>query len=250
MGLMGQYVLVVIVCLLIGGQNSNAEIIRKLQKAALQPLSLSTEPSEKESYIFGQFLGPLDTEATFDGGELISFQNNLTREGNTAWEANMNSRFSDYNSWLVLKSSSTRESLTLLLKYKSANRFQTTFIENSCEIGIEKTELGNQTQYKATTRNCGNNNVVRDTFSVGLTFTKTEKTENIITRYPGEAINENHLKYVDTYKVENEDTYYAIFKWPAMEKDGVTLDGLSFELWINENDAPISRIRIWRFNIV
>lgn len=53
----------------------NAEIIRKLQKAALQPLSLSTEPSEKESYIFGQFLGPLDTEATFDGGELISFQN-------------------------------------------------------------------------------------------------------------------------------------------------------------------------------
>nr|XP_034321204.1 uncharacterized protein LOC117687913 isoform X2 [Crassostrea gigas] len=75
MGLMRLYLSVVIVCLLIGGQNSNAEIIRKLQKAALQPLSLSTEPSEKESYIFGQFFGPLDTEATFDGGELISFQN-------------------------------------------------------------------------------------------------------------------------------------------------------------------------------
>lgn len=213
-------------------------------------MSLSTVPSDKESCILGQFLGPLDTKATFDGGELISFQNNLMRDGNAEWGVNMNSRFSNYNSWLVLQSGSTRESLTLLLKYKSANRSQTTFVENSCEIGIEKTEIGNQTEYKATTRNCDNNNVVRDTFSVGLTSSKTEKTENIITRYPGEAVNENHLKYVDTYKVQNEDTYYAIFKWPAMEKDGVTLDSLSFELWVNENDALISRIRIWRFNIV
>uniref|UniRef100_K1QPN9 Uncharacterized protein n=1 Tax=Magallana gigas TaxID=29159 RepID=K1QPN9_MAGGI len=228
----------------------NAEIIRKLRKAALQPISLSTASSNEENFIFGQFRGPSDTEATFDGGELFSFQNNLTREGNTEWEATMNSRFSDYNSWLILKSNSTRESLTLLLIYKSANRLQTTFVENSCEIGIEKTEIGNQTEYKATTRNCGNNNVVRETFKVVLAFSKTEKTENIITRYPGEAVYENHLKYVDTYKVENEDTYYAIFKWPAMEKDGVTLDGLSFELWVNEKNARISSNRLWRFNIV
>lgn len=101
MGLMRLYLSVGILCLLIGGQNSNAAIIRKLQKAALHHKSLSTASSDEEYFIFGQFIGPSDTKATFDGGELISFQNNLTREGNTEWEANMNSRFSDYNSWLV-----------------------------------------------------------------------------------------------------------------------------------------------------
>lgn len=53
----------------------NAEIIRKLQKASFQTLFLSTESLGQESNYFGQFLGPSDTEANFDGDKLISFQN-------------------------------------------------------------------------------------------------------------------------------------------------------------------------------
>lgn len=94
-------------------------------------------------------------------------------------------------------------------------------------------------------RNCGNNNVVRDIFSVGLIFIKIEKIENIIIWYLGEVVYENYLKYVDIYKVENEDIYYVIFKWLVMEKDGVIFDGFFFELWVNENDVFIFRICIW-----
>lgn len=52
-----------------------AEIIRKLQKASFQTLYLSTESFGQQSNYFGRFTGPPDTEAKFDGDELISFQN-------------------------------------------------------------------------------------------------------------------------------------------------------------------------------
>lgn len=52
-----------------------SEIIRKIQKASFQTLYLSTESLGQQSNYFGRFTGPPDTEAKFDGDELISFQN-------------------------------------------------------------------------------------------------------------------------------------------------------------------------------
>lgn len=168
----------------------------------------------------------------------------------------MRNSHSNYNSWLTLQSNSTEETLLVMLNYNYANRSQTMFIENSCEIGIEKRESTFQTEYIGTTKNCGYHDVVREFFIVGLNVNNSKKVVNLASRYPysTETIHDKYLKYVDTYKSKDKDVYYVILKWPMMKKDGVTADSVRFELWVNEKDAfmgdAIAGVRIWKFNIV
>lgn len=82
-------------------------------------------------------------------------------------EAYIRNGHSNYNSWLVLKSDATRETLRVLLNYNNANRSQTMFIENSCEVGIEKIQRGYLTEYIGTVKNCGYHNAVNEYFVVG-----------------------------------------------------------------------------------
>lgn len=168
----------------------------------------------------------------------------------------MRNSHSNYDSWLTLYSNSTEETLLVMFNYNYANRSQTRFIENSCEIGIEKVESTFQTEYIGTAKNCEYHDVVREFFIVGLNVNNTKKVVNLASRYPysTETIHDRYLKYVDTYKRKDKDVYHAILKWPMMKQDGVTVDSVRFELWLNEKDAfmgdAIAGVRIWKFKIV
>lgn len=67
----------------------------------------------------------------------------------------------DYNSnyKLTLKSKARRESLLMIFNRKYNLPPQTQFVENSCEVGIEKIAKGNSTEYITTVRNCTEQNI-------------------------------------------------------------------------------------------
>lgn len=184
------------------------------------------------------------------------YKSENTLGNSNEFEAYIRNGHSNYNSWLVLKSDATRETLRVLLNYNYANRSQTMFIENSCEVGIEKIQRGYLTEYIGTVKNCGYHNAVNEYFVVGLRVNNTEQIVSIASRHlkSTEIMHEEYLKYVDTYRSKENDMYYAFLNHQAMEEDGVTVESIRFELWVNEQDAytgdAIAGVRIWKFNIL
>ena len=161
----------------------------------------------------------------------------------------------NFDNWLTLTSSSTQEKLMLMFSYNYEERSQTYFIENQCQIGIEKLKKGILTEYKGTMKNCGEHDVIKEFFYVSLK-NKTKQIVNIASRYPEypEAIQEKYLRYVDTYRRNGTDNFYAFLNYHAMNVDDVTLESLRFELWVSEKNAfqgdAIAGIRIWQFDII
>lgn len=192
----------------------------------------------------------------FDELVFLCYKSENTLGNSNEFEAYIRNGHSNYNSWLVLKSDATRETLRVLLNYNYANRSQTMFIENSCEVGIEKIQRGYLTEYIGTVKNCGYHNAVNEYFVVGLRVNNTEQIVSIASRHlkSTEIMHEEYLKYVDTYRGKENDMCYAFLNHQAMEEDGVTVESIRFELWVNEQDAytgdAIAGVRIWKFNIL
>lgn len=66
----------------------------------------------------------------FDELVFLCYKSENTLGNSNEFEAYIRNGHSNYNSWLVLKSDATRETLRVLLNYNYANRSQTMFIEN------------------------------------------------------------------------------------------------------------------------
>lgn len=89
---------------------------------------------------------------------LLSGENNM-------FEAVFTNRKYKYDQWITLKSTSTRETVNLISNDNYDMRAQTVFVENSCEVGVEKYERGNITEYVATVRNCADQDKLSTYFS-------------------------------------------------------------------------------------
>lgn len=164
----------------------------------------------------------------------------------------------DYNSnyKLTLKSKARRESLLMIFNPKYNLRPQTQFVENSCEVGIEKIAKGNSTEYIATVRNCTEQNI-RKYFFIYI-LDKSENGGTVLSHnldVPDDDHGFDYHKYVDTYYRESDkNIHYAVLNFPAMEADGITVKEFGFALsysetfFFEEADVVAPR-RLWRYEI-
>lgn len=160
-----------------------------------------------------------------------------------------------YGRWLTLKSESEQETLKLYINGNYNYRTQT-FVENSCDFGIEKIQKGTRTEYKATVRNCAESKPISKYFIADL-HDKSGDIIQISSRKlrPQENYHvSEYYKYVDSYyKSDEDDIYYAILNYPAMEADGFILQSFSFVLYVSEGydytGDTIAVIQAWVYDL-
>lgn len=160
------------------------------------------------------------------------------------------------NNWrtLALYSESKREALYIITNYSPKFRTQESFPESRCDVGIEKIQRDTHTEYKATARNCAENETLMKRF-MGVIRDKSGKEFELSSRdistqapYP-----EYLVKYLDTYYTNDENgIYYAILNYSAMEADGVSLIYFWFELSVQEeygtySEEDIASYRFWSY---
>lgn len=184
---------------------------------------------------------------------MISFlgENNVVEAILSNNDKNVNYR---YGRWLTLTSESKQETLKLYINDNYNFRTQT-FVENSCEFGIEKLQKDTRTEYKATVRNCAESENISKYFIVHLLDQSgdriTQITSRKISSQENGRISEN--KYVNTYYRSDEDIYYAILDYPAIEANGLIIQSFSFVLYASARydytgDA-IAEIKAWYYDL-
>lgn len=158
-----------------------------------------------------------------------------------------------YNQWITLKSTSTRETIDLFSSGNYDIRSQTDFVENSCEVGVEKYEKGIITEYVATVRNCENQDKLSTYFNCLLSDQSGGSIQwgSRDLNDPGSPSIRKYFKYVDTYYTRSEKgVYYAVLNHPAMKADSITLERFGFVLYVTEpNDSAIAASHYWYFDI-
>lgn len=147
----------------------------------------------------------------------------------------LSNSYDNYKRWLTVKSESQRETVQLYTNYNSKLRTQESFVENSCDVGIEKIQNDTRTEYKTTVRNCAESGTISKYF-IAVIRDKSGKefklsSRDISTQTPFVE----YYKYLDTYYTEDENgIYYAILNYPAMKADGISLQFLWFVLLVSE----------------
>lgn len=131
----------------------------------------------------------------------------------------------------IIKSNTTRETIKLDFKRYIAPIPLTSFVINNCEVGIEKLENGNLTEYKARLRNCAYQEAHERYFMFDLLYKSgnnvqmysLDKNEPAFQRYS------QYSKYAKTYYTsEEKDVYYAILNFPALKADDITVENFRF----------------------
>lgn len=181
-------------------------------------------------------------------------------EGNNVFTATIRSK--DFNSkrGLKLKSNSSREELGTNFNNKYNLPSQTQFLENSCEIGIEKFANGNATEFIATVRNCPSTDQLKVRKSLYVTVRDRYGdaalvwSGNPFGHYKDDNIFDYH-KYVRLYyKGSEKDVHYAVLNFPAMKDDGITLVNFWFMLTFSElspyqEASMVAPFRVWSYNL-
>ncbi|XP_065921679.1 uncharacterized protein [Magallana gigas] len=230
--------------------NSAAETVRRLEKPLLQTIAMTTYPlNDSSSTYTGYFRGPADTEIKNYRGTVDV----ITQGENNMFEAVFTNRKYKYDQWITLKSTSTRETVNLISNNNYDMRAQTIFVENSCEVGVEKYERGDITEYVATVRNCA----AQDKLSTYFSCLLVDQSGGSIQwgsrdlNYPGSPTIREYFKYVDTYYTRSEKgVYYAVLNYPAMKADNITLERFGFVLYVIEpNYSAIAASHYWFYNI-
>lgn len=158
-----------------------------------------------------------------------------------------------YGRWLVLKSESEQETFKLYINDNYNFRTQT-FVENSCDFGIEKIQNDTRTEYKATVRNCAESGTIYQKYFIAYLLDKSGTITQISSRKLSPE-NPYQNKYVDTfYKGDEDDIYYAILNYPAMEADGITLQSFSFAFYVSEGydytGNAIAVVQAWFYDLI
>lgn len=180
-------------------------------------------------------------------------------EGNNVFTATIRSK--DFNSkrGLKLKSNSSREELGTNFNNKYNLPSQTQFLENSCEIGIEKFANGNATEFIATVRNCSSTDQLEVRKSLYVTVRDRYGdaalvwSGNPFGHYKDDNIFDYH-KYVRLYyKGSEKDVHYAVLNFPAMKDDDITLVNFWFMLSFSElspyqEASMVAPFRVWSYN--
>lgn len=132
---------------------------------------------------------------------------------------------------LLIKSNFTRETIKLGFSSYLFPISLTSFVINNCEVGIEKLENGNLTEYKARLRNCEYQEAHERYFMFDLRYNSgdnvqmysLDKNETAFKRYS------QYSKYATTYYAsEEKDVFYAILNFPALIADDITVENFRF----------------------
>uniref|UniRef100_A0A8W8NXA3 Uncharacterized protein n=1 Tax=Magallana gigas TaxID=29159 RepID=A0A8W8NXA3_MAGGI len=167
------YVAIVTVTMLSANHSCKAEIVRRLEKPALQILALSASSINKTlTARTGVFIGPSDTQFQFSGQsmKINKEENDVFSVRLTTSEFNLEANSPYGSRMLKIKSNSTKEAMGILFNLNSKARTETTFPLNNCEIEIEKRENGTQTEYKARVENCADEDGFDKYFVLNLNF--------------------------------------------------------------------------------
>lgn len=157
-------------------------------------------------------------------------ENNVFSALMTTREKSFNANSPYGSRMLTIKSNPTKETLSVFIDLNSKSRTQTTFPINNCLIGIEKLENGNQTQYKATVKNCAIEDGFEKYFMLTLKF-KPWGSSTIHSTEELKVQNIEDFKYAKTYYTSDDiDTFYTILNNPALEADGVTTADFQFQV--------------------
>lgn len=155
---------------------------------------------------------------------------------------------------LLIKSNFTRETIKLGFSSHLFPISLTSFVINNCEVGIEKLENGNLTQYKARLRSCEYQKAHERYFIFDLRYNSgdnvqmysLDKNEPAFKRYS------QYSKYATTYYgSEEKDVYYAILNFQALIADDITVENFRFLSVYDKNlygDSDLSSHH-WIYNL-
>lgn len=121
-------------------------------------------------------------------------------------------------------------------------------------ISEQKIQNDTRTEYKATVRNCAESGTIYQKYFIAYLLDKSGTITQISSRKLSPE-NPYQNKYVDTfYKGDEDDIYYAILNYPAMEADGITLQSFSFAFYVSEGydytgDA-IAVVQAWFYDLI
>lgn len=190
----------------------------------------------------------------YDKNTLMLIQQYILLSGeNNMFVAVFTNKKYRYNQWITLTSASTRETMYLFSNGNYKIRSQTDFVENTCDIGVEKYEKGNITEYVATVRNCADQDKLSTYFNCLLSDLSGGSVQwgSRDLNDPGSPSIRKYFKYVDTYYTRSEKgVYYAVLNHPAMRADNITLERFGFVMYVIEpNDSAIAASHYWYFDI-
>lgn len=142
---------------------------------------------------------------------------------------------------ITVKSNSTGEKIEIDPNFNFNPRTQTSFFENSCDVGIGKMIRDNRTEFTATVRSCRNKNKPSLSFIAHLSylsndpFSKEIQDLNSLSyAYPR---NPNFHKYFYSYHNSNDDgIYHANLDFPALKADGYNFHSLVFAIRVSNFD--------------
>lgn len=134
---------------------------------------------------------------------------------------------------ITVKSNSTGEKIEIHPNFNFNLRTQTSFIENSCDVGIGKVMRDNRTEFAAAVRNCGNKNKLSISFIAHLSSISHDpflvKLQDV--NLPSPVYKAMFYEYFYSYNNSNEDDiYYASLDFPKLKTDGYNFHSLDFAM--------------------
>lgn len=142
----------------------------------------------------------------------------------------------DFDRGITVKSNSTGEQVEMYPNLNFNLRTETDFIENSCDVGIEKVVSGNRTEFTATVRNCGNKDYPSLAFIAHISYKsgnpfqlESHDLDSNKTIYDAEF----HKYFYSYYTSDEDGIYHAIWDFPALKADGYNFHSFGFAIDIS-----------------
>nr|XP_011416383.2 uncharacterized protein LOC105320222 isoform X2 [Crassostrea gigas] len=232
------------------------EIVRKRQRPSIQTLALTVKPlNESFSAYVLVFLGPSDTEVEFNGDTL-----EVTKENRDKFEALIVNNNDNMDRRITLKSKSKGETITIYPNFNYNFLTKTRFIENTCQVMIEKDAMGEHTKYTASVLSFADREDLENLskYFIANIRDKSGALVQLTTRHPNQTENVGtYYKYLNTNysgrKTDSRTYYSATLHHPEIEADGITVESLGFVLYVSSSDyygKDMTINRSWYYQIV
>lgn len=163
---------------------------------------------------------------------------------------------------ITVKSKSRGETIKMYPNLNYNFRVKQRFVENTCDVMIEKVTMGDRTKYTAKVTTFADREDLENLSKYFIAYIRDRSGSRIqlSTRHLNETENENvvnYYKYLDTNysgnKLDSYNEYYALLNYPAMEADGITVESFGFVLYVSSSDYfgdDMTMNRSWYFQIV
>lgn len=161
---------------------------------------------------------------------------------------------------ITLKSKSKGETITIYPNFNYNFLTKTRFIENTCQVMIEKDAMGEHTKYTASVLSFADRDDLENLskYFIANIRDKSGALVQLTTRHPNQTENVGtYYKYLNTNysgrKTDSRTYYSATLHHPEIEADGITVESLGFVLYVSSSDyygKDMTINRSWYYQIV